>query len=295
MSSPVKIITHDSSFHSDDVFAVATLVLMLGDTKYEITRTRDKDLIEKADYVVDVGEVYDADKNRFDHHQEGRAGQRDNGVPYASFGLVWKKFGEKVCGSKDVADKIDLLLVQSIDAGDNGFSYFESKIEGLYPYSIRHIINARVPTWKENEDVDKAFFDILDLAIDILGREIKIQNDKREGFFLVKGFFNKFEDNRILVLEDKLPWEEAVSENKEIIFVVVPKTNGSWSVETARDNINNFVDRKSLPKEWGGKRAEDLISITGVPDAVFCHTGLFVAFAKSKEGAIALAKLALEK
>jgi uncharacterized UPF0160 family protein len=38
---------------------------------------------------------------------------------------------------------------------------------------------------------------------------------------------------------------------------------------------------------------EELAQVTGVADAVFCHNKLFMAVAKSKEGAIKLAELAL--
>ena len=54
-----KIITHSGSYHADDVFAVATLTLLLGLNKVEIVRTRDRDTIETGDYVVDVGGEYD--------------------------------------------------------------------------------------------------------------------------------------------------------------------------------------------------------------------------------------------
>lgn len=294
MDKKIKIVTHNASFHSDDVFAVATLVLMLGDTKYEITRTRDEDLIENADYVVDVGEVYDPEKNRFDHHQEGRAGQRENGIPYASFGLVWKKFGEEICGGKEVADKIDQILVAPIDARDNGLEIIDIKY-GVYPYTIGQIIHSFVPNYKEeDDDIDNFFFKALDLALLVLKREIKVNKDIEEAQIILQNIYNASKDNQIFILDRRLPWEEFVSKNKEIIFVVSPKRNGSWSVETARDDLGSFDNRKPLPKEWGGKRGEDLSAITGVQDAIFCHTGLFIAFAKSKEGAISLAKLALE-
>ena len=77
----IKIVTHSSDFHTDDLFAVATILLALGDTKdFEIIRSRDMSVIETGDYVVDVGGIYDPEKNRFDHHQEGGAGKRDNGI-----------------------------------------------------------------------------------------------------------------------------------------------------------------------------------------------------------------------
>lgn len=59
------ILTHSGSFQADDIFAVAILLLALGESK--VVRTRDKDQIATADYVVDVGMIYDPAKNRFDH------------------------------------------------------------------------------------------------------------------------------------------------------------------------------------------------------------------------------------
>ena len=79
------VAVHDGNFHPDDVFAVATLSILL-DGKIGVIRTRDEGEINKADYVLDVGHIYDPAKNRFDHHQEGGAGFRNG-----SFGVL-------VCG-----------------------------------------------------------------------------------------------------------------------------------------------------------------------------------------------------
>jgi uncharacterized UPF0160 family protein len=49
-----------------------------------------------------------------------------------------------------------------------------------------------------------------------------------------------------------------------------------------------------MPSSWAGKNANELSEITGVTDVTFCHKGLFIAGAKSKEGAIKLARLAIE-
>ena len=129
----ITIVTHNGNFHADDIFAVATLTLVFGEENVSVIRTRDPNIIQGADYVVDVGGIYDESKNRFDHHQKGRAGERDNTIPYASFGLVWKKYGEELSGSLEVAEKIDQILVQWIDAQDNGFQITETKISGIYP------------------------------------------------------------------------------------------------------------------------------------------------------------------
>ena len=55
------IVTHNGSFHADDIFACATLALYLEKKKtpYTITRTRDENIMNASDYVVDVGGIYD--------------------------------------------------------------------------------------------------------------------------------------------------------------------------------------------------------------------------------------------
>src|SRR3989339_2007075 len=118
-----KLITHNGSFHSDDIFACAALCLMLekDKKKFEIIRTRDEKIIKTGDYVFDVGGIYDEKTNRFDHHQKEGAGGRENGIPYSSFGLIWKHFGIDLCGKNiDVWSMIDFKIVTPIDAVDNG-------------------------------------------------------------------------------------------------------------------------------------------------------------------------------
>ena len=102
----MKVATHSGSFHADEVFALAALTLL--DPAVEIVRTRDADALAAADLRVDVGFRDDPATGDFDHHQKGGAGERPNGVRYASFGLVWREFGARVCdGDADVAARVD--------------------------------------------------------------------------------------------------------------------------------------------------------------------------------------------
>src|SRR3989344_8466592 len=98
----MRIVTHNGRFHIDELFGIAAVMLAYPG-KHQVLRTRDMEVVASADVVIDVGGIYDPSKNRFDHHQEGGAGLRENGVPYSSFGLVWQKFGEQLSGSKDSA------------------------------------------------------------------------------------------------------------------------------------------------------------------------------------------------
>src|SRR3989344_202259 len=128
------VVTHSGNFHTDEVFACAVLSL-LNDGNIEVIRSRKKEVWVTGDYVVDVGGEYDPSRGRFDHHQEGGAGVRPNGIPYSSFGLVWKEFGEKISGSSYVARVIDERVAQPVDAGDNGFETFGVRGE-VAPYIL---------------------------------------------------------------------------------------------------------------------------------------------------------------
>jgi len=291
-----KLITHSGSFHPDDVFATATLRLFLGD-KVAIIRTRDPEIIKTGDYVYDVGGINDPKTNRFDHHQTGGAGSRANGVPYAAFGLVWKKFGEQVSGSKEVAEYIDTKLVQPIDGGDNGFFNMNVEIqEGIYTYSVERLIASFNRTWKEKQtDEDKVFNELVEIAKKTLQREIIQTKDKKESEDLVRNAYSSSGDKQIIMLPEAYPWKEIIVSYPEPLFVVYPDVGtGNWCIAAVPEKLHILKNRKDFPKEWGGKRNSELADVAGVPDAVFCHNKLFFAVAKSKEGAVELARLALQ-
>ncbi len=90
----MKASTHDGRFHADEIFALAVLNLFYPDL--EIVRSRDEGVYKNADIIVDVGHVYEPDNLIFDHHQRSFALKRESGIPYASFGLVWKHYGDVV-------------------------------------------------------------------------------------------------------------------------------------------------------------------------------------------------------
>lgn len=292
-----KLITHNGSFHSDDIFACATLCLVLekNGEQFEIIRTRDPEIIKNGDYVFDVGGVYDKESNRFDHHQKGGAGGRlfgDLSIEYASFGLVWEKFGIELCGSQEVVDMIDKKLVASTDAFDNGFSLFENRNE-TSPYLIQHAFLAMVPTWKEDLSNDEMFLKSVTIAKEFLLREIIHMQDAILAEEAVSLIYNKAEDKRILIL-DKNYEEEAFLNFPEVLFVIYPRIDKTWGIRAVKNDLKSFKNRKDFPKSWAGLRDEELQNVTGVRDVVFCHRGLFLAVANSKEGAIKLAQIAVE-
>lgn len=293
-----KLITHDGSFHTDDIFAAAVLSLMLEKEKkdFKILRTRDKDTIETGDYVFDVGGVYDWQKNKFDHHQEGGAGKRTNGIEYSSFGLVWKKFGSKICGTQKAADFIDQRLVSPVDAEDNGIDLYKNNFKNVLPYTVNDVLSIFSKTALEDMDKDKQFLKAVVWAKEILKREIKKANDQAEIAKIIQGFYKKSRDKRLVVVEkpkvSRYEIWDALQNFSEPLFIVYGDYE-SWAAVAMRKEINSFKNRKNFPKLWAGLRDKDLQKITGVADSIFCHRNLFLVVAKTKEGAIKLAQLAL--
>ncbi|MFA5931923.1 MAG: MYG1 family protein [Candidatus Paceibacterota bacterium] len=296
-----KIVTHNGSFHADDIFSCATISLMLekeGKT-FEIFRTRDEGIIENGDYVFDVGGIHDTEKNRFDHHQKGGAGKRpNNDIEYAAFGLVWKKFGIEICGTQRVVDYIDQRLVSPVDAGDNGFDLVENKYD-VSPYYIQHFFNAMRPTWLEKSESseitdDKMFLKCVEIAKVILSREIIQAKDALLAEEKVLALYNSAEDKRIIVLDKDYSYEHILNNFPEPLYVIYERVSDNlWGVRAVRKDTKTFKNRKDFPASWAGLRDEELEQESGVKGAVFCHKGLFLVVAKTKEAAIALAQKAL--
>ena len=293
-SKQPTFVVHDGRFHADDIFAVAVVRLYLK-KKGRIIRTRDMEIIKKADYVMDVGGVYDPATHRFDHHQHGGAGARPDGTPYAAFGLVWKEYGAAIAGSPEIAARIDTRLVAPIDSEDNGVSVAKP-VGALMPYTIQSFLYLSRPTWREDaKGYDTAFVKMVEIAEDILVREISVTRDYLLAEENVVRDYNQATDKRIVILEDRYPYQEFLVQFPEPLYVIIPNANKTqWKVEAVPATLVGFQNRKSLPKAWAGLLNDELVKMTGVEDALFCHNALFLAAAKTKEGALALATLALK-
>lgn len=292
------LVTHNGKFHADDIFACAVLQLHLDKQSetYQVIRTRDPQIIASGDYVFDVGGEYNAPLNRFDHHQIGRAGERPNGVPYSSIGLVWKQFGEYITGSKQIADHIDEKIIQSLDALDNGVDLYKKNPGMPEPFLIHGFLYSYFPTWKESSDydIDAAFAYLVEIVKKGILRMIIQARDFYEAKDSIAALYASTENNKILILDQHYPWEEILVAYELPLLVILPKHDGNWKAETTFSGNGLFERRMYFPKKWAGLRDEELQAATGVSDAVFCHNGRFMCVAKSKEGALALAQKALE-
>ncbi len=103
-------------------------------------------------------------------------------------------------------------------------------------------------------------------------------------------------NGRVLHLrEGGMPWTRVVvDEMPEVRLVIYPDSDGSqFQLKTVPVEVGSFDSRMDLPSAWAGLRDAELAAVTGVADSVFCHLNLFIAGARSFEGAVRLAELAL--
>lgn len=298
------LLTHNGTFHADDVFAVAAFLLAHLGEEWQVMRSREDSAMEQADAVLDTGDVYDPARMRFDHHQVGGAGVRESGIPYAAFGLVWKEYGAVICGGDFfVAKQIDDSLVSSLDAHDNGVKIYE-EIGNVSPFEISHYVKVFNPTWREEEgwgsegDAKRLeiFLKLVDWAREFIEREINRFKDKNAAYDLVRAAYEKADDKRVIVLDRFYPWQDVILDYLEPLYVVYPADAGKygkWAAKTVPKDKNSFESRKPFPVLWAGKRDLELQKVSGVSDATFCHNGRFLAIAGSKDGAVSLANLSL--
>lgn len=287
------VVTHGGIFHADEVLATVILSKVLGDIT--VLRT-----FKVPEVLSDNVIVYDIGFGRFDHHQKGGNGARENGVPYAAVGLIWKEYGhqivENTANPELVWELIDRDLIQGVDATDNGaMPKPESELSNM---SFSNIISGFNPTWDSNEDSDEAFIKAVEFAETVFENTLKNATAKAKAQKIVEEAIEKSQEH-IMVLEQFVPWQEFVfsSENakaSEVQFVVFPSNRGGYNWQCVPDMLGGFGQRKTVPSEWRGLSGENLQRVTGVPTANFCHSAGFLGSAETFKGAYALAKIAVE-
>lgn len=309
-SLPV-LVTHGGKFHCDEVFAYAALRLALGlrepGQDHVLWRTRKPGLIEAADIVWDVGFVFDEAANRFDHHQRG-APLREDGTPFSSAGLVWRTYGERAVAAllRDsgaaalapaIAVEIDETVVRRIDEIDNGVSAKGPVRDDTL--GLASLIGDFNPSWDDPQGDgaaagDAAFQEATALILGLLRRRVDGLRARLAAEATVLAAHQASEDPRILVLERGMPWKNVVfTHDLPVLFTVSPASNGNWMLDTVPPEPGSFEQRLPLPEAWAGLETEALAAQTGVADAVFVHLRRFVGAAKSRDGAVELARRAM--
>ena len=295
---PVILATHNGSFHADDVFAYAVLKSVF--PIHQLIRSRNTEELAQADIVFDVG------GGIYDHHsmdKEYRSGKEGElGVPYASFGLIWREFGHAFLEKfnileehrQELFERIDKEFIEGVDAFDNGIEMNTSQ-----PVQIRtmsHLISDFNVYATDDKSAQEAFMLASKMAETML---LNTLNNYNQSLLvkdtIIEAFHNR-EQTELLVLPEGCNWKRTLTEldvNEEVKFVIYPDDHEGFRIQVVTLSPTTFEARKDLPESWAGKRDEELNAIIGIDDAVFCHPGRFLAGAKSRTSIDEMAKQAL--
>ena len=256
--------THSGKFHADDVFSAALLLYL----NPEITITRGNQVPENYE-----GLVFDIGRGQYDHHQKDSR-IRDNGVPYAAFGLLWEKLGPEILG-EELALKFDESFVQPLDINDNTGEKNE----------LATLIGNFNPTWDAAGSSDDAFFKAVGVAGMILENKFERylgneRADKRIEEVLeaqqktLEAGEQPEDEAKILVLPEFIPCQKRLSET-DIAFVIFPSNRGGYCIQPQKKEYSmNY--KCSFPSSWLGLEGEELSLVTGLKSAAFCHKGGFL-------------------
>lgn len=273
--------THSGKFHADDVFSSALLLYL----NPEIRIIRGNKVPEDFD-----GIVFDIGRGRYDHHQKDSR-IRENGIPYAAFGLLWEELGAEILG-EELAQKFDESFVQPLDNNDNTGEKKE----------LATLIGNFNPTWDAQGGNDEAFFQAVSVAGMILENKFERylgneRADKRVEEILeehqkaiLSGEKSK-EEARILILPEFVPCQKRLSET-DIAFVIFPSNRGGYCIQPQKKEYSlNY--KCSFPVEWLGLENEELVAATGLSSAGFCHKGGFLMTTGTLEDAVKACEISL--
>ncbi|NCB93002.1 MAG: metal-dependent hydrolase [Clostridia bacterium] len=276
--------THSGKFHADDVFSSALLLYLNPEIR-----------IQRGNRVPEdfAGIVYDIGRGKYDHHQmDSRI--RENGVPYAAFGLLWEELGAQILG-EELALRFDHDFVQPLDINDNTGEKNE----------LASLIGDFNPPWDEEGSNDAAFFEAVNLAGTILENKFaKYRGNERadqqvEEFLAAQDGvvrdglacdgtsqigFQEEKDNKILVMPYFVPCQKKLSET-EIEFIVFPSNRGGYCVQPLKKR-GSMNYKCSFPSEWLGLENEELQKVSGIGTASFCHKGGFLLSVGELEDAV---------
>lgn len=253
-----KALCHAGSFHADDVFSGALLKLL----NPEIEIIRSNIVPENFD-----GIIFDIGNGEFDHHSLPRE-ERENGIPYAAFGKLWRKFGHLLC-SDFVVKYIDTMVCSKLDLSDNTGEYnMLSEIIGLFN-----------PFWTEETNIDEEYFKTLEIAKTILLRYIEKGVSEEIATKEIEKSLNQTKIAGILLLKKYIPWTYYVSCHKELNLKVAifPSNRGGFCVQIVPNS--GF----ELPKTWWGTMNKNESPVNGM---TFCHATGFLASFETLEVAI---------
>jgi uncharacterized UPF0160 family protein len=143
---------------------------------------------------------------------------------------------------------------------------------------------------------DRRFQDAVAIARSFVEAKVAQSAAKLRAETLVLQAIERTGQGRVLELPMGMPFRPAIVKAgaDHLLFVVHPRER-DWCVTGIRRGDEGFALRADLPAAWAGLTNHELEAVCGVEGATFCHNGRFVAAAKTREAALAMAELAVQE
>jgi uncharacterized UPF0160 family protein len=257
-----KVITHNTTFHADEVFAVA--LLRHAGYHFELIRTRDPKILENAitdknTLILDVGGSYDPDMLNFDHHQDRNL--------MSAAGLIYEHFKNEICpGDTQVYFGRFIAAIDAMDTNrDNIYDLWATLPKGFRNTSgIIGGFNREVTdAVQQDEQFEKAAafaYEIIQNEIHMAIKKAKSESDYKDRIIL---------SNNVAVFDQ---YSTVWKDKKEHSFAVLPHANG-WQIQSIDTNITIVPER-----------------IADVNGFIFRHSSGFMAVVKGKAEIISFAE-----
>lgn len=221
-------------------------------------------------------------------------------------------------------------LIEAFDANDNGISVYDSQsvrnagLEKKFSdkgFSMASVVNrynyAGVNSSEDkakSQDEEDARFK---KASAFVGEQFMLElQDKRRNWLPARALIKKaFEDRiqhdskgRILIIpqteDGGAPWadhlysfEQEHGVQGQVLYVLFAENGekgSKWRIRAVSVDKDSFENRKGLPEAWRGVRDEDLSGAAGIPGCVFVHASGFIGGNTTFEGALEMAKKAVD-
>ena len=264
------LVIHSGVFHADDVFTAAYVSLLkdfLKQPAIRIVRTfnvQDHMTLDNGFLVADIG------RGEFDHHfPENQKQRRENGAPYAAFGLVVRAFHEGYLNETEY-ELLDKSFIEPIDYTDN---------TGVFNQLSQAIKNFN-KQWNDDTPDSDIYFDMaLSIARTILSSAIRNVRATAKAKDIARKYAP--DHNGVIWLDAYAPISEFFTYDDSVKFIGSPSKRGIYQVVCVKDGDKK--DKAPFPK-----------SIRGIgfkPDEYdgeglnFCHPSGFMASFKDMETA----------
>ncbi|KAK1619013.1 hypothetical protein QYE76_024530 [Lolium multiflorum] len=321
-----RVGTHNGSFHCDEALGCFLIRLTSQFAGADVVRTRDSQILDSLEAVLDVGGVYDPSRHRYDHHQKGFSEVFGHGfnTKLSSAGLVYKHFGKEIIAkelqlNEDHEDVHRVYLaiyksfVEALDAIDNGINQYDTEQTPKYVNNTH--LSSRVgrlnPDWTDPDQSPEKENAAFQQAMVLAGSEFM-----ESVRFHVKSWLparsivmecllsrgNVDPSGEIMVLDRFCPWKLHLFELEQELktdpltkyVLYEDERSKGWRVQAVSLAPDRFESRKALPEKWRGMRDDELSKETGIPGCVFIHMSGFIGGNKTYEGALEMARAAIK-